>query len=240
MRHLLATLLLSATSLGAHADRGAEALASTVQSPDELLSFAEAVLRAGAPTAISSLSLTSLNRVTRWPCPENTAARVVATAPADYVSVRLAVSLRVECGNRREAVLPFWFAASGHMQVPVLKRGLPAHVALSDDDAEMVARSLAELAGSRPLPSGSLANLRTTRALRHGEVLTQALVEPVPEVVASEMVELAYAVGDVRLVVAAQALEDARLGERVRLRRGDGRDSLLGRVVGSRRVELLP
>jgi flagella basal body P-ring formation protein FlgA len=96
---------------------------------------------------------------------------------------------------------------------------------------QKVPRDLALVSGVPLLDLKFLEGKRLSRDLPTGEVLTESVLELLPEVVKGEPVKVKVKVGQVTLIARARALQDGYLGDPVRVERMDGQDSYMTRVI---------
>jgi flagella basal body P-ring formation protein FlgA len=81
-------------------------------------------------------------------------------------------------------------------------------------------------------------DFRLRHAVRGGDVLARALVEPLPAVTRGDWVRLQTNEGAVSLESRAEALQDGRAGQVVNVRLANARSSILARVRGPGLVEV--
>ncbi|HEX6972392.1 MAG TPA: flagellar basal body P-ring formation chaperone FlgA [Limnochordia bacterium] len=120
--------------------------------------------------------------------------------------------------------------------VLVAKSDLPRHAPLAVSDVGVEERA------ARLIPRGALADpaqvvgMRLVRPVRQGTVLTERMVEPVPDVAAGEAVQLLARVGAVTVAAEGVLLEDGRLGERVPVRNKGSGEIVWGRLADDKVV----
>jgi flagella basal body P-ring formation protein FlgA len=80
--------------------------------------------------------------------------------------------------------------------------------------------------------------VRLRHALRQGETLTVAALEPAEAIRRGDAVRLVTRTGGITLETNGVAADDAQPGQPVAVLRGDGRDLVRGRVFEGHRVEI--
>ena len=138
--------------------------------------------------------------------------------------------------------VPVTFAVSAWGQAPVALRSAPIGASLTMQEIGMSEVDITTVSGAsaRSDVREKLLNqpLRLRRPVRAGEVLTMAHVEPVPAVVRGGWVKLQFNVGTVSVERPAQALQDGRQGQLVRVKPDNISASLMARVTGPGLVEV--
>lgn len=144
-------------------------------------------------------------------------------------------------GNLRRSV-PVSFAVSAWVQAPVIRQSAPmgASIALSDTIMREVDLTVwpNAIEGNDVRETLQDQALRLRRPVRVGDVLTLALVEPVPTVTRGEWVRLQTNEGFVSLESRAEALQDGHAGQIVNVKMANARSSLTARVRGPGLVEV--
>jgi flagella basal body P-ring formation protein FlgA len=92
-------------------------------------------------------------------------------------------------------------------------------------------RDIAALSGEPVVALAAIEGKRVIRDLPGGAVLTQAALQPVPDVVKGQKLQVKASVGKVTLVAMVRALEDGNRGDPVRVERLDGSDDFMVRVL---------
>ena len=144
-------------------------------------------------------------------------------------------------GELRRSV-PVTFVVNAWVQAPVIRQSAPMGASITLSDTEMREVDLAAW------PSASQGNdvrealqdqdFRLRHAVRGGDVLARALVEPLPAVTRGDWVRLQTNEGAVSLESRAEALQDGRAGQVVNVRLANARSSILARVRGPGLVEV--
>ncbi|MGD9172496.1 MAG: flagellar basal body P-ring formation chaperone FlgA, partial [Candidatus Thiodiazotropha sp.] len=127
--------------------------------------------------------------------------------------------------------LPVWFDVSAKAEVYELQQDLSAGTPLK---AHMLKRTKRDIAAVNGEPVTALAVIegqRLIRDLSQGTVLTNAALQPVPDVVRGQKLKVKASVGNVTLIAMARALEDGNRGDSIRVERLDGNDNYMARVL---------
>jgi flagella basal body P-ring formation protein FlgA len=163
--------------------------------------------------------------------------------PAGKVSIQAGVAQRVRVNKRmcvwidlliddaHYTTLPVWFDVSAKAEVYELQQDLSAGTPLK---AHMLKRTKRDIAAVNGEPVTALAVIegqRLIRDLSQGTVLTNAALQPVPDVVRGQKLKVKASVGNVTLIAMARALEDGNRGDSIRVERLDGNDNYMARVL---------
>jgi len=168
--------------------------------------------------------------------------------PTLPLSRRIAVWLDIYCDNRFARALPVRFEISAWQAVPVAARDLPSGMPLSSGAAQpaLVTHDVdVTLLGVHPLSQKELtaaiqdAAPQLRHALRKGQPLTSQALETAPAVARGQWITVEARSGVIDLQLRAEALQDARPGQTVRLKTSQGTAPLLARVIGPGKVEIL-
>lgn len=154
-------------------------------------------------------------------------------APNAKVGKRLCVWVDLFVDNVRYRTLPVWFAVSAQAPVWVLDRPLRAGATVVPAMLRAARRDIAGLGAEPVADVAHLRGQRLTRDVAADTVLTGALLEPVPDVVRGQRVEVRAGAAGVTLTVAARALADGNRGDPIRVERLDGNASYRVRVVAA-------
>lgn len=156
------------------------------------------------------------------------AARPQARTTGPFVST--VVTVRID--GRDQQTVPLTFRVDRLRPVVVAQRSLEARRPLGGGDVRVEWRPAAEV------PAGALASLdadddlEVVRAIRAGEVVTEALVRPRTVVRRGEPVTLVVESPGLRVTALGTAQEDGRRGEPVRVVNPTSRREILGLVEG--------
>ena len=192
-----------------------------------LLALGLAGVAAAGTQALEELLRARAPAVTRWQVQPLTREPVGAEfngAQLGRIASRTAV--RFADGRVR------WYAVSAYREVLVTGRAFEGGEAVNAADARLESRDVLAL-GCEPLPQ--LDPAQRWRARRHlgaGEVLCSSTIEAAPDVERNRAVTLSAQRGGIQVSRVLIASNDARRGERVRLRDHSSGDVLVGIVTG--------
>jgi flagella basal body P-ring formation protein FlgA len=165
--------------------------------------------------------------VTRWQVQPLTREPLAADF-ADAQLGRIAARTPVRFADGRVR----WYAVSAYREVLVTTRALEAGDAVNESDAHLESRDVLAL-GCAPLAQlDESQRLRARRHLGAGEALCSTSIEAAPEVERNCAVTLSAQRGGIQVSRVLIASNDARRGERVRLRDHSSGDVLIGIVTG--------
>jgi flagellar basal body P-ring formation protein FlgA len=152
-------------------------------------------------------------------------------AKRERVSKRMCVWVDLLVDEQRYSSIPVWFGVSAKAQVYELKRPLSAGARLVPAMLQKNKRDLAYVSGAPVTELAVIEGQRLIRDLPEGTVLTEEVLEPVPDVVKGQELQVRASVGKVVLTTVARALEDGNRGEPIRVERLDGSDNYIARVL---------
>lgn len=131
-----------------------------------------------------------------------------------------------------------WFAVAGYQPVYVAASAMTRGELFDTNQFAIEERNVLGLACQPTTSSDHLLGARAARSLRAGDVLCSNVIEAIPEVIRGAPVQVSSAVGGVTVFSKAQALNDAGLGELVRVRNVKTRISFVAQVVGMNEVRV--
>lgn len=157
-------------------------------------------------------------------------------APAGHVDLRvrsvpgrwtgpLSLPVEVWVDGRLTRVVSIRAEVQGERRAPVARRDLPSGAVIRPDDISWESRPI-DRGAENWLVRAEDGEWRTVRRVRQGEILTLQSVEPVPDAEAGQPVWIVAAAGPVLIEAGGILLEDAFVGEWVRVRNVDS-----GRVM---------
>jgi flagella basal body P-ring formation protein FlgA len=152
-------------------------------------------------------------------------------ARRDQLSKRMCVWVDLLIDETHYTTLPVWFDVSANAEVYELQRDLSAGMPLKP---HMLIKTKRDIAAVSSKPVTDLAvteGQRLIRDLPAGTVLTEALLQPVPDVVKGQKLQVKASMGKVTLIAMARALEDGNRGDPIRVERLDGSDDFIARVL---------
>lgn len=158
--------------------------------------------------------------------------------PLGRVNLDLAVYVR---GERRQAV-PVSLDVKAYQKVAVCKRRVERGEPLSDDNV-LFDRRVVQGLNSYVTPGDSLLGKRAKHALQPGQVLSAHDVEsgaPLGPVLVKqrELVKAVARLGPLQVTTVAEALQEGRDGQWIRVRNVDSKKVVVGRVVAKATVEV--
>jgi flagella basal body P-ring formation protein FlgA len=150
------------------------------------------------------------------------AAAVIASGQdhASLLSRHMRVWVRVTEADGRARVVPVWFGAPS-----------AADFVLQEVD-------VAPLAAVPAAVGDGLAGQRTRHSLSRGHVLLRPDLEPQPQIMNGQTVDVTVRQGAIAIRTSAVALGEARTGEAVRLRNPDSRGDYTAQVTGQGEAEV--
>jgi len=167
--------------------------------------------------------------VSRWQV-QPLAGKAAAASGGDIAQIgRIAARTAVRFADGRVQ----WYAVAGYREVLVSAHTVDAGAAVTGSDARLESRDVFAL-GCEPMARiDDAQRWRARRRLAAGEALCATNLEPAPEVERNRAVTLSARSGGIEVSRVLVALNDARAGERVRLRDASSGASLIGIVTGA-------
>lgn len=147
-------------------------------------------------------------------------------------------SVQVVVDGQAVRTLPVRASVQVLQPVLVLKERVSRHTPLAP---ELVAF---ERRDERSVPAGALRSadqmngMRTARYLRAGSILSESVVEPVPDAAAGDVVRILAQVGVVTVVAEGVLLADGRIGDRVPAENGGSGEVVWGRLAEGKVVRV--
>ncbi|ODB95135.1 flagella basal body P-ring formation protein FlgA [Candidatus Thiodiazotropha endoloripes] len=151
----------------------------------------------------------------------------------DRINKRMCVWVDVEIENKHYMSIPVWFDVTAMDEVLELVSAQPASTSLETHMLKSSTRNVALVTGVPLTEVSSVLGYRLARDLPKGAVLTQSVIEVIPDVVKGQTVRVQSSVGRVTLYAVARALQDGNRGDSIRVERLDGKDSYLAKVLDS-------
>jgi flagellar basal body P-ring formation protein FlgA len=158
---------------------------------------------------------------------------------ADRVNRRMCVWVDLQVDGEHYSSIPVWFEVSAQSDVYTLRSAAGAGTQLGPRMLQRTRYDLAKVSGTPVVDLTRLEGQRLTRDMPEGAVLTEAVLQPVPDVVKGQQIRVRASVGKVTLVARARALADGNRGDPVRVERLDGQDSYMTRVIGDGLAEVV-
>jgi flagella basal body P-ring formation protein FlgA len=144
----------------------------------------------------------------------------------------LAATVTVRVAGRAHRQVPLTFQLRRLVRVAVVARPLEPRRGLVPDDVRLEQRPVTEVPPDALTEVGEVAELEVLRALQPGEVLTPRAVRPRLAVKRGELVTLVLETAGFRITTQAQASEDGRRGDSVRVVNLSSKREVMGRVEG--------
>ena len=123
-------------------------------------------------------------------------------------------------------------------QIPVPKRLISAGDIIAADDLEWQAVHLARLSGNSLTDAEQLVGRMAKRPLKAGQVLRQSDVAVSPVIHKNDLIRLVVKTGQMTLSVQGKALQDAALGQTVRVVNTNSNRQLTGTVIDAGTVAI--
>jgi flagella basal body P-ring formation protein FlgA len=159
-----------------------------------------------------------------------------------YLPGRARVDVTLLVNGRRQDVVPVPLEVKVVQPVAVAERALEAGETLSSANVRFERRTI-DAANSYVTAKEVQAGRRVKKPLAPGQVLMHSAVEPLapdnPVLVKQrDLVKVLARVGKLRVTAMAEAQQDGRRGERIRVRNVDSKKELVGRVIERGMVEI--
>ena len=163
--------------------------------------------------------------------PEGKVSIRAEVARRDRASKRMSVWIDLMIDDAHYTTLPVWFGVTANAEAYELQRDLPAGTSLKPEMLKKTKRDLAAVNGEPVVALSAVEGQRLMRDLPGGTVLTKGLLQPVPDVVKGQKLQVKASVGSVTLIAMARALEDGNRGDPIRVERLDGSDNYMARIL---------
>jgi flagella basal body P-ring formation protein FlgA len=155
---------------------------------------------------------------------------------------RLRIDVAFVVNGQRAEMVPLLVDVKVYQSVALAARRVEVGEALGEECVRYERRAV-DAAGGYLTPKDVKVGQKARRALPAGQVIPQSAVEPLnpdnPVLVRQrDLVKVVAHVGSLRVTALAEAEQDGRSGERVRVRNVDSRKELTGRVVARGVVEV--
>ncbi len=154
-------------------------------------------------------------------------------ANRDQVKKRMCVWVDILVDDQHFTTVPVWFGVTVKADVFELRKDFSAGDRLEQGILLKQQHDLTTISGIPVNDITSIEGQRLIRDLSKGVVLTEEMIQPIPDVVKGQTLLVKTSVGNVTLTVKARALEDGNQGDPVRVERLDGKDSYMAKVLGS-------
>ena len=138
--------------------------------------------------------------------------------PDSVIQKRIPVWMDLYVNTKHYQSIPLWFNASIMADVIVANTRISAGQKLTENLTDLHKKDIS-LYKNRHIKLKDLNNLRIKRDVRPGEVLTEALIEQLPPVFKGQTVKVISKQNNVTILVEGFALEDGKLGDKVRVQR---------------------
>jgi flagella basal body P-ring formation protein FlgA len=123
-------------------------------------------------------------------------------------------------------------------QIPVPKRLISAGDVIAADDLEWQAVHLSRLSGNSLTDAEQLVGRMAKRPLKAGQILRQSDVAVSPVIRKNDLIRLVVKTGQMTLTVQGKALQDAALGQTVRVMNVNSNRQLTGTVIDAGTVAI--
>jgi len=145
------------------------------------------------------------------------------------------VWLDISVDNIHYQTVPVWFSVKAYGNALVFNKDLPKGYVVNDRDFITQYINIATARGDRlfgEIPD----NKRLKQDVAAGAVLTEDLLQQVPDVASGNTVKVIVEVGDIKLSASAIALEDGFIGEKIKVRKPRSDISYTVTIVGKNKV----
>lgn len=129
------------------------------------------------------------------------------------------------------ATTPVWFVVDASIKVLRLNADMEAKTAANAAAVHTESVSIAEL---RQKPVASVADVEGYRFLgsvKAGEILTQDMLGPIPDILSGDVVQVESVMGDVRILTKAISQSEGKVGEEIRLLSVSSNEQFQARIV---------
>jgi len=203
--------------------------------PDARVSAAESALRERLAHPEQRLELTLVAAPAPVEGPFDVTA--VGPLPVNLPRPRVAVPVRWRDASGREGKALVWFAVEAFREVPVWARSARAGervegVGSVDREVDVARRASDDLAGV------DVAGSRLARAVREGDPVRRADLEPVPAVARDQTLTLNVASRGIRIETLVVAQQDGGIGDWITVKALGTGDPVRARVISGNEVEL--
>jgi flagella basal body P-ring formation protein FlgA len=151
---------------------------------------------------------------------------------------RQAVWVDLEIDGNHYQSLPIWFRVTALADVVTAVRDLGHHDVIAAHDLATATVDVTNIAGTPVLDPAAVTGQRLLKPLRAGNVFIDGMVEPAPTVQEGQVVEVHASSGRVVLRVAAIALADGDMHDRVPVRNPSSGERFFATVVGPGHVRV--
>jgi flagella basal body P-ring formation protein FlgA len=151
---------------------------------------------------------------------------------------RMLVWLDVAVDGRLVRAVSVPVRVSAIRRVWTARSDLAAGTSLAEPMLALVEVDVTRAPGALVRPDLLARRTRLRHAVLAGQVLTNAMIEAMPEVVRGDWVNLRLDAGTVSVETRVQALQDGRLGQRVQIGGADGKSSMVALVAGPGQVRI--
>jgi flagella basal body P-ring formation protein FlgA len=152
-------------------------------------------------------------------------------AHRDRLSKRMCVWIDLMIDEAHFNTLPVWFDVTAYAEVFELQRDLSAGTQLKPEMLMKAKHDLATVSGEPVVVLAAIDGQRLIRDLPGGSVLTETVLQSVPDVVKGQKLQVKASVGRVTLIALARALQDGNRGDPIRVEKLDGSDKYMARVL---------
>lgn len=153
------------------------------------------------------------------------------TLPSSVIQKRIPVWLDLYVNSKHYQSIPLWFDATIIADVMVANTRIQAGQLLTFNVIDRRKKDIS-LYKNRHVKISDLDNLRVKRDVRAGEVLTEAVIEKLPPVFNGQIVKVLSKQNNVTIVVDGIALDDGKLGDKVRVQR-QGSNRVFSAIVNN-------
>jgi flagella basal body P-ring formation protein FlgA len=186
----------------------------------------------------SDYSLQPVGRYEDLHLPTGKVALQATIARDDRVSKRMCVWVDLQLDGAHYGSIPVWFKVTVQADLLTFRRTAASGTRLAPRMLRQTRYDLASVRGAPVVDLTRLEGQRLIRDMHEGAVLTEAVMQPVPDVVKGQRIEVRVSVGRVVLTAKARALTDGNRGDPVRVERLDGQERYMTRVIGDALVEV--
>lgn len=149
---------------------------------------------------------------------------------------RMKVWVDVLVDGTQYQTIPVWFAVQAYGPALVANSKMPAGSVISAADFYQKEVDLSLVDGTPVVSLDKLKTMRLKKTVYKGDVVTRNNIEVLPNVLVGQKVAVTANVGNVSIRTTAIALEDGKIGDRIKVKTMDNSSEYQVNVIGSRLV----
>lgn len=197
-----------------------------------LVTAAETALRQWLEDKVGQASIHLLGDVEQVLVPDGEVAVRASISDSARLAQKMSVWVDVSVADEHYQSIPVWFDVDAMRQVYSVTNDLPPGHVLMLDDLSLSEVDIAAVKGHAWKVGTPLEDLRTRKWVARSSVLTEELLEAVPDIVKGQKVTVTATSGPVALQVAAVALKDGNVNDVIPVTRQQRQDRFQVVVTG--------